>query len=137
MKTLHKAGVVAAFGLFAGAASLPTVGVSMGSVPETGPGSKQCIRIADARNFAAAGERTLNVRANINEYYQLELAPNCQGLNFEQVVGLKGRTVNPYACEARDLEVLTSVQSGGRCEVLSMRRLSAEEVAALPAREKP
>lgn len=137
MKTIHTTGLIAALGLFAGAASLPTVGSSMGSVPETGLGSRQCLRVADARNFAVAGERTLNVKANINEYYQLEIAPNCQGFNFENVVGLKSRTVNPYACEARELEILTSVQSGGRCEVLSMRRMSAEEVAALPAREKP
>jgi len=98
----------------------------------------QCFWTRNANGFAAADEHTLNVRVGVRDVYQFEMFGSCQGLDWDQRIALVSRSGSSI-CTGMDAEVVASSPGFGRqrCPVRSVRKLTPEEVAALPKRAKP
>ncbi|HEY0436030.1 MAG TPA: DUF6491 family protein [Phenylobacterium sp.] len=98
----------------------------------------QCFWTRNADGFAAADEHTLNVRVGVRDVYQFEMFGTCQGLDWDQRIALVSRSGGTI-CTGMDAEVISQAPGFGRqrCPVRSVRKLTAEEVAALPKRAKP
>lgn len=104
--------------------------------------SRACFRVNQGYNFAPAdtGEFdgvNLNVRGD--EVYQLSFINPCPFL--KQATGIQIRTTNGSSrlCNGSDAEVTLAMEVGGAmtCTVNGVRKLSAQEIAALPSGERP
>ena len=98
----------------------------------------QCFWTRMADRFAAADEHTLNVRVGVRDVYQFEMFGPCQGIDWDQHIALVSRP-GGMICTGMDAEVIAHEPGLGaqRCMVRSVKKLTPEEVAALPKRGKP
>jgi hypothetical protein len=100
--------------------------------------SNQCFWTRFADGFAAPDEHTLYVRVGVRDVYQFEMFIPCQGLDWDQRIALISRAGSTI-CTGMDAEVVTHETGIGRqrCVVRSVRKLTPEEIAALPRGSKP
>lgn len=104
----------------------------------TGPasGARQCFTSSSINNYVQQDDRTVNVRARVRDVYQLTLMSSCPDIKFAQGVIFDSRS--QAICSGIDVTLLVPEGLGPRrCEVSSVRRLTPEEVAALPPRARP
>jgi hypothetical protein len=98
---------------------------------------KQCFWTRDVNNFAAADERTVNVRVGVKDVYQFEMLGRCPDVDWNQSVALVSRG-SDYICSGLDAELVTHSPIGPmRCPVKNIHKLSPAEIAALPKRARP
>ena len=99
--------------------------------------SRSCFYARDVSSWAPAGNETVNLRVNVRDYYQLKLAGPCPNIDWDQGIGIEHRGSN-WICSGLDATIIARGPSGpNRCPAISVRKLSPEEVAALPPRQKP
>jgi len=97
----------------------------------------QCFWTRMADGFAAPDEHTLNVRVGVRDVYQFEMFGPCPDIDWNQRIALVSRGGSTI-CTGMDAEVVTHSPIGPqRCAVRSVRKLTPEEIAALPRRAKP
>ena len=98
----------------------------------------QCFYTRMADGFAAPDEHTLNVRVGVRNVYQFEMFGPCLDMDWAQRVALVSRS-GSWICNGMDAEVITHATGLGRqrCMVRHMRKLTPEEIAALPRHGKP
>ncbi|MFL5296827.1 MAG: DUF6491 family protein [Phenylobacterium sp.] len=98
----------------------------------------QCFYTRMADGFAAPDEHTLNVRVGVRDVYQFEMFGPCLDMDWAQRVALVSRS-GSWICNGMDAEVISHATGLGRqrCMVRHMRKLTPEEIAALPKRAKP
>ena|SRR5947209_19473914 len=107
-----------------------------------GPAAAQgqdCFYHRDTDSFTAVDNQTLNLRVGMNRYYQLRLFSPCLDLDFSQAIGMRSRG-SSWICvgQANDVEIFTRSAAGRqRCSVSEVRRLSPEELAAMPKKFRP
>lgn len=117
----------AAFAASPGAASAP-------------PGARSCFFARQLSNFTAVGEQTLNLRVNLHDYYQLKMLGRCTDLPWTEVIGLETRGGSDFVCSGLDVVVIVPRHGAGghdRCMATELRKLTPEEVKALPPKQKP
>jgi hypothetical protein len=109
--------------------------------PHRAARADQCLLVSQFEAWRAPDASTINIRVGLNEYYRLELAARCPALTFPGARLISRPRGTGAICSAIDWNL--AVAEGGPddfpmpCIVRSMRRLSAEEAAALPPKEKP
>jgi hypothetical protein len=98
----------------------------------------QCFWTRFADGFAAPDEHTLYVRVGVRDVYQFEMFATCLGLDWDQRIALISRS-GGMICTGMDADIVTHETGIGRqrCAVRSVRKLTPEEIAALPRRAKP
>ena len=98
----------------------------------------QCFWTSMVNGFAAPDDHTLNVRVGVRDVYQFEMFGPCPDIDWNQRLALVSHSGSSI-CTGMDAEVITHSPGIGRqrCAVRSMRKLTPEEVAALPKRGKP
>lgn len=98
----------------------------------------QCFWTRMADGFAAADEHTLNVRVGVRDVYQFEMFGPCQGIDWTNRIALVSRP-GGQICTGMDAEVISHAPGIGRqrCMVRSVKKLTPEEIAALPKRARP
>lgn len=125
--------------LAAGAAALialSAVAAQAADKPASNTG-RQCFWTRNADSFAAADEHTLNVRVGVRDVYQFEMLGPCPDIDWNQRLALVSRGGSTI-CTGMDAEVVTHSPIGPqRCAVRGVRKLTPEEIAALPRRAKP
>ena len=128
-----------ALGLACAAALLSPSASSAAGAVSTSPGTRSCFYARQLSNFAAAGEQTLNLRVGVRDYYQLKLLGRCTELPWAEMIGLETRGGSEFICSGLDVVVLVPRPGGGRerCMATDLRKLTPEEVKALPSKEKP
>jgi hypothetical protein len=102
--------------------------------------SNACFYARNVDSFAAVDDTTVNLRVSVGEIFQLKLFAPCTDLDFSQRIGLRSRGASAFVCEGRanDIELTTRSPAGpSRCLVTWVRKLSADEIAALPRRQRP
>jgi hypothetical protein len=106
--------------------------------PSGPPKTNQCFWTRMADGFAAADEHTLNVRVGVRDVYQFEMFGPCQGIDWANRIALVSRP-GDQICTGMDAEVISHSPGIGRqrCMVRSVKKLTPEEIAALPKRAKP
>jgi hypothetical protein len=118
-----------------------------GAAPASGaPGAAQprsgrsCFWARNIRDFRSVDNRTAYVRVSGNDIYALEFFAPCRNVNWAHRVSLRSRTGSSI-CEGRGNAVSVFVRSGGswreRCTVNNVRKLTADEIAALPRGARP
>jgi len=99
---------------------------------------RQCFRPHDINGFNAPNEHTLYVRVGIHDIYRLDLMGDCGELTFRQSIGLETFPGLGWVCSPLDATVVyreTGIPE--RCPVTAIHKLSADEIAALPKRDRP
>ena len=130
----------AALGLACAAALLsPSAATAAGAAPNSTPSTRSCFSSGQISSFAASGDQVLNLRVGVRDYYQLKLVGRCLELPWTQVIGLQTRGGSDFVCSGLDVTVIVPRPGGGheRCMATDLRKLTPEEVNALPPKEKP
>ena len=119
---------------FAAAAAVALV-VSTPPASAAPEGHSACFRLSDIQSTRMQGERTLFMRSSTGAYYRMDFGADCNNLGTEPLV------IHPVdnsgeVCGAISVDI--SVRgTGQRCIPTDLRRLSPDEVAAIPKRDLP
>lgn len=123
--------------LAAAAAALLAAGAAPASSADKPKGPRQCFWNHQVNSFAAQGDRIVNLRVGVKDYYQLELFAPCPDVEWTQKIALISRGSSTI-CSGLDAEVVTPTPIGPqKCMVRNVRKLTPTEVAALPKGAKP
>lgn len=125
----------------AAALALLVAGAAFPATAETeAPGKsdgRQCFWARNVTNFNAVDDRTVNIRVGVRDVYRMELLGPCPDIDWTQTIGIVSRG-GSWICSGLDAEIVTPSPIGRqRCAVRDIRKLTPEEAAALPAKEKP
>jgi len=108
-------------------------------VPER-RGTRDCFDADNISGFTAPDEKTVYVRATRSRVYELQVLGSCPNLDWTHTIGLRTRGGSARVCTGMDVDLVVPQDSRmGRlsCAVRTMRRLSPEEIEALPKGERP
>jgi hypothetical protein len=100
---------------------------------------RQCFFTRDVQNFQAVSDPVVNRRVGINDIYRAELFAPCPDVKFTEGLAIRHTGGGGSAiCSALDAELIVPTPTGPRtCALTAIRKLSPQEVAALPPRDKP
>jgi hypothetical protein len=137
MKILPPAAFVLAAAMALGASAQPPNPIG---VPPLARPKPSCFWANRIENFAAVDERNLYLRVGVRDVYQAKLFANCFEIDWVHHIGLVSRG-SSLICEGPNLDVdvlVRDVAAGRqRCPVTSIRKLTPDEVAALPKDARP
>ncbi|WP_340646099.1 DUF6491 family protein [Phenylobacterium sp.] len=99
---------------------------------------RTCFPARNVSNYAVVNETTLNIRVGVRDVYQLNLMGICPDIGSQNRIAIKSRG-SSLVCSPLDATIVAEGPFGRlqRCEVRGMRKLTPEEIALLPSREKP
>lgn len=100
--------------------------------------ANQCFLQADVNGFNAPDNHTVYIRVGVRDIYRLDLMTDCLDLTFRQSLGLKGSPASPWICSPLDAEIVyheTGMHE--HCPVTAIHKLTPEEAAALPKKDRP
>ena len=102
---------------------------------------RACFWPRSIQGFRSVDNRTVYVRAaGRDNVFALDLFAPCLGVDWAHSAALRSRTGGTI-CEGRGNSVEIYVRSAGRsrqrCPVTNVRRLTPEELGALPPRARP
>lgn len=98
---------------------------------------KQCFWTNQVNNFASSDDRIVNIRVGVKDIYQFEMFGHCNDVDWTNRIALVSRGSN-YICSGLDAEIITPTSIGPmRCPVRNIRKLTPDEVKALPKRSRP
>ena len=116
------------------AACAPTTGPAASAASRVDAG--QCFRPSLVRNFSAPNDQTLYVRTSSSDVFQIE-ATFCRDMTRALSIALEPVAGSSQLC-AGDQATLRSPTTGPQpCRVRIARKLTADEIAALPSRDRP
>lgn len=123
----------------AGVASCaPTPSDTGGTTP-----ARACFYPSTVVNFRTSGDNVAYIKAGRNEVYELRAAGFCRGLSAARSLAItEGAGMGSRACVGDSVNVLASApgmdeSTNVPCRAQVARRLTDEEVAALPDRLRP
>ena len=100
-----------------------------------------CFWIRNVDGFAANDTRTLYLRVGMNQVWELKLFANCLNLDWVHHLGIRNRGAGSNVCEGPNpgIDIVVRDVAIGRqsCAVTGVRRLSPDEIAALPKNARP
>lgn len=98
---------------------------------------KACFWARNVTSFASPDDHTVYVRVNVRDVYKFDLLISCPDIDWNQHLAL--RSTSDSICDGMDAEIITHSRALGRqrCQIKNMRKLTPEEVAALPKRARP
>ena len=126
------------------AAGLAAIGVIAATAPHSAqaadaPISRECFNVRELNGFNAPNDHTLFISTGVHEVFRLDLTGGCNDLSFRQDIGLK--SVPPgdsFICSPMQAEVVYGDHGfPERCQVTAMHKLTPEEYAALPKKDRP
>lgn len=130
--------VATALGLICAVTAAGT-GLAQGPAKAADQEAGQCFYARDVNGFQAANDRTVYIRVGVNDIYRLDLMYDCTGLTFRQSIGINSvPSGDSLVCSAIQADVV--YQENGipeRCPVTGLHKLSADEITALPKRDRP
>ncbi len=120
--------------LLAAAPAAPTLAKSP---VEPSAKRQQCFFPSSVSGFRAADEHNLYLRVGVRDVYQFEMFGPCQDINWNERIAIVTRGGGTI-CSGMDADIVTHTSIGPqRCPVRSVRKLTPEEVAALPKKSQP
>jgi hypothetical protein len=98
---------------------------------------KQCFWTRQINSFASSDDRIVNVRVGVKDVYQFEMFGRCSEVDWAQKIAVRSRG-SSYICSGLDAEIIAPSSLGPqRCPVKTVRKLTPEEVKALPKGSRP
>lgn len=99
--------------------------------------AKQCFWASQVNGFASRDNRIVNVRVGVRDVYQFEMLGRCPDVNWSERIALVSRGRSSI-CSGLDAEIISPSPIGPqRCAVRDIRKLTPEEVKALPKGARP
>lgn len=102
--------------------------------------TRACFPARKLQGFAKGEPNTVNLRAGINEVFQLRFQTECWTLQDATSLAVQSRNgATDFICSGSDAEIVTKGPIGPaqHCVVKEMRKLSLAEIEALPANQRP
>lgn len=109
-----------------------------GAAPAAKPG-RACFLASNADGFSAKDDHTVYVRSGVRDVFELTLFQPCIDIDWALHIGLRSRG-SDFICEGNnvDVQVISPSPIGHQhCEVTAVRKLTPEQVAALPKKDRP
>jgi hypothetical protein len=133
--------------LFAPAAFAVAAALALGASAQPPPGAPPppkpkplCFWASRIENFAAVDRENLYLRVGNSDVYQAKLFASCLDLDWVHRLALVSQP-SSLICEGSNMDlnvVVRGVATGRqRCSVTTVRRLTPDEVAALPKGARP
>lgn len=98
---------------------------------------KQCFWTRQINGFASNDDRIVNVRVGVKDVYQFEMFGRCDEVDWANQIAVRSRG-SSYICSGLDAEIISPTSLGPhRCPVRTVRKLSEEEIKALPKHARP
>ena len=122
-------GLAAAAPLPSAAAPAPTPSRNVGA----------CFPASEVASFAVVDDRTVNILVGVREVYQLKLFAPCFDVDWADAIGLRAFG-GDWICESANSGAELFSRSStvrNRCPVTSVRKLTPDQVSALPRGERP
>ena len=92
---------------------------------------RECFLPRQASGFTPISRERVLVNVGPARVFELELPGTCLDVDWSSRVGIRSRGGGSFVCQGFDAELLVPGPTGlQRCPVLSVRRLSDEEVRA-------
>ncbi len=124
-------------------ARLALAALSLAAAMAAGPvlaasAQKQCFLGRKIDSWAPADAVTVNLRAEVGDYYQLKLLGDCRDIDLTFGIAIEHRG-SDWICEGQsDAVLIVPTQIGPRrCPVVSIRKMTRDEVKALPSKQRP
>ena len=134
--TLLAAGTAASLAAIVGVASLGA-SPAVQAQPVRDP-ARQCFYTHNIDGYSAVDNRTLLMRVSGRNIYRVELMNACPGLTFRHTMILQTASGGGSVCGAIDLTLaFTDHGITESCPVHDIRKLSPDEVVAIPKRDLP
>jgi hypothetical protein len=100
-------------------------------------GPRQCFAQNQMGATKAPDDSTLNIRV-MRDVWQLKMASPCNNLNFNTTgIIFNLRSGTTQFCGPIDFDIATTGPGGTKCFPESLRKLTPEEMAALPVNARP
>lgn len=116
------------------------VALTAGDAAAAQPAAKgsSCFVRRNIYGFSAPNDRTVYIRVGVSDVWRLDLMTDCTGLSFRQSFGLEDQPASAWVCSPLDATVVFR-QTGMnmRCPVSAMHKLTPDELAALPRKQRP
>jgi hypothetical protein len=116
------------------AASILAVSLPVAEAAPAGS-SQACFRLSSIENTKMQGERTLFMRSSTGAYYRMDFGSDCTNAGSETLV-LHPTNNSDEVCGAIGIDVHVRATGQG-CIPTNISRLTPDEVAAIPASDKP
>lgn len=100
---------------------------------------QDCFRMSEWRGWRASGNEAMNFRVNMHDVFRVELASSAALLQAPAMHLVSQVRGGDSVCSAIDLD-LKLADDHGMTEPLfvkSIRKLSPDEIAAIPEKERP
>lgn len=123
----------------AGLVGLTAFPAAAKSPPEPGAAKpkRECFWTNQVSSFASSDDRIVNLRVGVKDVYQLEMFGRCADVDWGNKIALVSRG-GSHICTGLDAEVIAPSPIGPqRCPVSKVRKLTPDEVKALPKRARP
>jgi len=105
--------------------------------PAAAKPKSQCFWTRQVNSFASSDDRIVNVRVGVKDVYQFEMFGRCNDVDWSNKIALVSRG-SDYICSGLDAEIVAPSPIGPqRCPVRNVRKLTPEEIKALPKRSRP
>lgn len=105
--------------------------------PEAARPKSQCFWTRQVNSFASNDDRIVNIRVGVKDVYQMEMFGRCSEVDWNNNIALVSRG-SSYICSGMDAEVISPSSIGPqRCPVSKIRKLTPDEVKALPKHARP
>jgi hypothetical protein len=99
--------------------------------------ARHCFWTRDVNNFSALDDRTVNIRVGLKDIYSLDLFGACPDIDWTQKIGIESRGGSSICTGFDATLIVPSTIGTQRCTVRNIRKLTPEEIAALPPKAKP
>jgi hypothetical protein len=100
--------------------------------------ASQCFARSLIDGFNAPDDRTVYLRVGVRDVWRLDLMTDCINLTFRQSLGLESIPGSAWICSPLEATVVygdTGIRQ--RCPVKAMHKLTPDELAAVPKRDRP
>ena len=126
---------------FAAAAALILGGLAAAAPQVSGaaPSARtaNCFWARNVENFTYVDRQTVNLRVSGRRVYQLQFYGSCNDIDYANALRVDTHGFSSI-CHPNDVDLIVGSPTGPhRCPVRTLRQLTADEIAALPSRQRP
>jgi hypothetical protein len=99
--------------------------------------SRACFYTRNVSSWSAADDKTVYVRVGVKDIYRLDLLGPCPDIDWNWSIALESHG-SSWICSPLDATIIAKSPIGPqRCPVREVTKLTPQEAAALPKKQKP
>ena len=104
---------------------------------DTTKSARACFLTRNVSSWSAADDKTVYVRVGVKDIYRLDLLGPCPDIDWNWSIALESHG-SSWICSPLDATIIAKSPIGAqRCPVREVSKLTQQEAAALPKKQKP